>query len=177
MGDRPVAWLTEKVTGGSLPVGKDAMVDVEVGEAVEESARPGLERPRAVTVVAVGHLLQGVALSVAGGIFLLGAFPLVSGGLPIDRREQLELSVLGIVLVLLGLLALIATFGLDRLRPWAWSVAMTAQGIGLAVGLSSHFLDGLSYNEDVSLAMGILLVFMLNQNEVRRAFQGRETSA
>ena len=162
-------------------------MDVEVGEAVEESARegsvrpgsvrPGPERPRAVTVAAVGHLLQGVALSVAGGVFLLGAFPLVSGGSPIDRREQLELIVLGSVLVLLGLLALIATVGLYRLRPWAWSVAMTAQGFGLAVALSSHFLDGLGYNDDVSLAMGILLVFMLNQNEVRRAFQGPETPA
>ena len=175
--------MTEKTAGGSLLVREDAIVKADivkadVREATEDSARP--RRPRAVTAVAVGHILQGVTLSVAGGILLVGALLSAPGDLTIDRvlrSEWNELFVLGSILLLLGLLALIVTYGLYRVRPWAWSVAMSLQGIGLAMALSNQFLGDLNYNDDVTLAIGILLVFMLNQNEVRRTFQRRETSA
>ena len=145
------------------------MVERQVG------ARP--QRPRAVTVVAVGHLLQGVALIVVGGILLLEALLAARYGGALDRTEWLELLALGSLLVPLGLLALTVTFSLFRMRPWAWLVAMTMQGMGLAVGLSSHFINDVDYTDDAGLAVGILIVFMLNQNEVRRAFQRRGTPA
>jgi hypothetical protein len=74
---------------------------------------------------------------------------------------------LAAVIVLAGGGLSVAGLGLLRMREWAWVLAMALQGLGLASALYEHASGQPRY---VSLALGSFVVLVLNQREVRHAF-------
>jgi hypothetical protein len=75
--------------------------------------------------------------------------------------------VLEAAFISLGLLALVVSLGLFRLRRWAWLLAMTMEGLNLASALIAHRVG---HPEYVTMVVGIVTVLALNQREVRQAF-------
>jgi hypothetical protein len=65
------------------------------------------------------------------------------------------------------LVNLFTTIGLIRMRPWAWTAAMVLMGIRLAFGLGDYLFDSPAFD---LLFINVVLVFLLNQREVRKAF-------
>lgn len=131
-------------------------------------------RPRSVTFVgwlevvqALGALGLGLAFTLSGGAALGGVdnpLLLVATGDPLAELER------GLTLLLLSFPILWVSFGLFRMKAWAWLFAMTLQGVVLLVNLFSYFRGRANY---FSMALSIVIVFCLNQAEVRQAFKAR----
>jgi hypothetical protein len=76
-------------------------------------------------------------------------------------------SVANLVIVLL-LIAIV--IGLWQLRYWAWYATMLLTGIQLVLGIWRYFHGGEPY---LTLLLNALIVFYLNQRELRRIFEPR----
>jgi hypothetical protein len=72
--------------------------------------------------------------------------------------------------VLAGLILTVAGVGLLRMHAWAWSVAVVLHGVTLADALAGYAVGRPPY---ALMAIGSLVVLVLNQREVRQAFLPR----
>ena len=125
---------------------------------------PSTRRSRAVSFAAWVLLVEALALLGGGALVLL---PLGVHGLrAVDRLDV----ALGGLAFAVGWQVLVAALGVWLQRPWAWSVAMTLQALGLAMELANYFLQHPDY---VALLAGVVVVVVLNQEEVREAFGAR----
>jgi hypothetical protein len=77
---------------------------------------------------------------------------------------------LATVIVVAGGGLALASVGLLHLREWAWTLAMALQGIGLADALDNAYHG---QPQHLTLAIGSFVVLVLNQREVREAFDLR----
>ncbi|HLZ56631.1 MAG TPA: hypothetical protein VKR06_06760 [Ktedonosporobacter sp.] len=129
-------------------------------------------RTPAITLATWLLVIQGSVMLLLGGLLLL---PFVLKGFANIRPDQTALlgdaAVDGGLLVALGLLLLIIGVGLFFRHSWSWLLAMTMQGVNLAVALASYFSGDRDLWLFLSMVLGLLLVLVLNQHEVRRAFQ------
>src|SRR5947208_3327693 len=97
--------------------------------------RRRFKRPSAVTLVAWLLFLQFVLL-LSGSIFWPGGQIDLTEFRP--AREPSPALVLQAVFISLGLLALVISLGLFRLKCWAWLLAMTMEGLNLASALIAY---------------------------------------
>lgn len=81
--------------------------------------------------------------------------------------EELDLALVGVWALVVGVVQLGISIGFAREKRWAWVAIMTWQALNLLVQVSATLAGG---GEWLSLVFSIILVFMLNQNPVRRAF-------
>lgn len=139
--------------------------------------KPSPTRTRSVTILAWLHLLQSLGLIGFGIYFALTAGWGEKGSgiayqyLPLAMFEDMLSAVITFTLGGLGAIIAIAMF---RLHPFAWLAAIILQGLGLLAALYGYIRGHPNY---VGMAVGIFLVFYLNQYEVREAFRsaGRST--
>jgi hypothetical protein len=128
-------------------------------------------RPKSVTILAVLQVLQSL------GFLAFGTIQIANYEWPDviywDTPETLiptffDLIQSGIGLIFVGVLMLIVTIDLLRLKGWAWILSMSVQGMGLFAALSGYLRGEPNY---ISMFLGVLLVFYLNQQEVQDAFR------
>jgi hypothetical protein len=81
--------------------------------------------------------------------------------LPFAMADRVSSAV---VLIAISLVMFVVVFSFIRQKPWAWLAAITIQGLSLLVGLVEYAIDNPNY---VALAFGVVMVFYLNQQEVR----------
>jgi hypothetical protein len=127
--------------------------------------RRRFKRPSAVTLVAWLFFLHFVLLLLFGSIFWPGGQLDLTEFRP--TGEPGPALVLEAVFISLGLLALVVSLGLFRLKRWAWLLAMTMEGLNLASALIAYRVG---HPEYVTMALGVVTVLALNQREVRQAF-------
>lgn len=127
--------------------------------------RRRFRRPSAVTLVAWLFFLQFVQLLISGSIFWPGGRLDLAEFRP--TREPGPNLLLEAIFISLGLLALVVSMGLFRLKRWAWLLAMTMEGLNLASALLAYRLGQPEY---VTMGIGVLAVLALNQREVRQFF-------
>lgn len=129
-------------------------------------------RPRAVTLTASLHVLEGVVMLPVGFLFAAsGVYGAIDPEALLESAEAVEIAAIGSLLAAIGLAAFVIAYGLFRLRPWAWLLAMASQGASLGLALWARTTGNPEY---VSMALGVLIVLALNQAEVRAAFHERE---
>jgi hypothetical protein len=133
-------------------------------------------RPRAVSFVATLLLVEAVVVVLRGAV--MATVELAGLSIPAEAPDSAfaplvaswpVLGLAGIIVVAGGGLAL-ASVGLLHLREWAWVLAMSLQGVGLADALHETYLGQPQY---LALAVGSFVVLVLNQREVRQAFDLR----
>lgn len=134
-----------------------------------------MKRPRGVTIIGVLLLLQGLLLAA----LLLWATELdyarPEGTLPSALAQSVahlgmgNAAQIGVQVVLAGLLVA-SGVAILRLRPWAWLVAMTLQGLTLAGELLNNANGRPDY---LNMLLGVAIVFTLNTRTVRQAFEPR----
>jgi hypothetical protein len=147
-------------------------------QTVEPSTRR--RRPRAVSFVASLLLFQALL------VVLFGAAAASSelAGIPAPT-ETLDNAIgpyvgilpgLGLagIIVVAGFGLALAAVGLLRLQEWAWTLAMALQGLGLANALYDAYSGQPSF---LALGIGSFVVLVLNQREVRQAFDLRHDYA
>lgn len=74
----------------------------------------------------------------------------------------------GTVDILLGIVQVVFTIGFFRMQRWAWVGAMSWQALKLLFEIASVFLGGGTL---ITILFASLLVFLLNQADVRRTFR------
>ena len=126
--------------------------------------RRRFRRPSAVTLVAWLFFVHFVLLLLSGSIFWPGGQMDLSEFRP--TREPGS-ALLEVVFISLGLLALIVSLGLFRLKRWAWLLAMTMEGLNLASALIAYRVG---HPEYLTMIAGVFTVLALNQREVRQPF-------
>ena len=133
-------------------------------------------RPRAVSFVASLVLAEAVAALILAGLGIAGllAFEMRGPTLIVERvladapTRRLD-PVAGGGLVA-GLILTVAGVGLLRMHAWAWSAAVVVHGVTLADALAGYAVGRPPY---ALMAIGSLVVLVLNQREVRQAFLPR----
>jgi hypothetical protein len=147
-------------------------------QSVEPSTRQ--RRPRAVSFVATLLLVEALVVVLAGAAMASGELARMPA--PAEAPEAAFGPYIGIlpglglatIIVVAGGGLALASVGLLRLREWAWTLAMALQGLGLANALYDAYLGQPSF---VTLGVGSFVVLVLNQREVRQAFDLRHEHA
>jgi len=125
------------------------------------------KRPFGVTVIVILQLITLVSLIsdlvLEKGITLIPLFPGV-------RESVLLLPASGAAI---GFYQLVVTFGLWRLKRWAWFLIMIQLGIGMSFVLWSYFSGFPLYSY---MVFNMVMVFYLNQHDVQLAFEHRSKS-
>lgn len=135
-----------------------------------------------------------IAIAISGWILFIGAllniligilFLYAAGGFVRDpdaviiftdedlaesEMHQEQLITEGVIDLVLGIVQLAITIGFLRVQHWAWVAAMSWQAVKLLFEIASVLLGGGTL---IAILFACLLVFLLNQSDVRRAFNIR----
>jgi len=135
------------------------------------------ERPFGVTILAILEVIGGI-LSLAAGAFMLFAAAafgmMIPGEMPGGISGFVGLmmglfSVIGIVVITIGLISFIIAYGLWNGRGWAWTLCLIFSIIGIIIGILS-LPTGI-----ISLIINILILYYLTRPHVK-AFFGKGPS-
>jgi hypothetical protein len=126
-----------------------------------------VERPRSVIILVVFQIFQSLTLFTYGGFRITtAAWPNKAWELSLDFLAASLVMVItsGAGLLVLGFIALIIAWQLFRMKRYAWLMAMALQGIILLTSLMAYMRHEPNY---ILMAFGVVLVFYLNQNDIR----------
>ena len=159
-------------------------------------------RPTGVTILGVLFVIAG-AFTLLGGIATLLAIPFVSNVNPnvIGNNNELQfngqqqlltpseqtalaqgsgsiLTVLGAVLIPLGIASLVVAYGLFKAKSWAWLVAVVLSIVGLVVNVISLVTSNMSAIAGalVGIAINAIVLYYLSRRNVKQYF-GRVAAA
>jgi uncharacterized membrane protein (DUF2068 family) len=153
-------------------------------------------RPTGVTILGVLFVIAG-AFSLLGGIATLVAIPFVANvnpnvindepqfngqqqQQPLTPSEQTALAqgsgsiltVLGALLIPLGIAALVVAYGLFKAKRWAWYVAVVLSIIGVVVNVISLVTSnmGAIAGAIVGIAINGIVLYYLSRRNVKEYF-------
>lgn len=126
-----------------------------------------IERPFAVTLLSVLHILLGVLL-VFGGLALL-AVRFVPEMFPHVRWLAMGSVTIGITLVVFALIDFILAYSLWTRRRWAWTVSLAFAVLGIILTVLSLFVRP-GFGEILALILYLLAVYYLMQPRVQVFF-------
>jgi uncharacterized membrane protein (DUF2068 family) len=152
-------------------------------------------RPTGVTILGVLFVIAG-AFSLLGGIATLVAIPFVANVNPNVINDELQLNgqqqpltpseqtaalaqssgsiltVLGALLIPLGIASLVVAYGLFKAKRWAWYVAVVLSIIGLVVNVISLVTSnmGAITGALVGIAFEGIVLYYLSRRNVREYF-------
>jgi len=134
-----------------------------------------MRRPAGVSLVAVLMIFGGV-LGLLAPIHIRGASTAAlvppGGGASIIGVA----SALGPVLFLLSILQIAVGFGLWRLRPWSWMLALVLEGLQFLAYALRIFMPGFSWGDALGTLIVGAIVFYLLMPHVQAAFDHGEYS-
>jgi hypothetical protein len=134
-----------------------------------------MQRPRSLAILVILQILQAAGL-LAYSIYMARVF---GWGfhtrevqiLQVAPFEVFEVASSGTLYLILAVITLFLAGSLWMLKPWAWLASMTLQGFSLFAALYGYLRHHPNY---ISMALGILLVFYLNQRDVQAVFRRSE---
>jgi hypothetical protein len=150
-------------------------------------------RPTGVTILAVLFVIAG-AFTLLGGIGTWVAIPFVANVNPNVIGNELQfngqplltpsdqtalaqgsgsiLTVLGAVLIPLGIASLVVAYGLFKAKSWAWFVAVVLSIIGVVVNVISLVTSnmGAITGALVGIAINAIVLYYLSRRNVRQYF-------
>jgi uncharacterized membrane protein (DUF2068 family) len=151
-------------------------------------------RPTGVTILAVLFVIAG-AFTLLGGIATLVAIPFVANVNPNVIGNEIQfngqqplltpsdqttlaqgsgsiLTVLGAVLIPLGIASLVVAYGLFKAKRWAWYVAIVLSIIGIVVNVISLVTAnmGAIAGALVGIAINGIVLYYLSRRSVREYF-------
>ena len=163
-------------------------------------------RPTGVTILGILFVIVG-AFTLLGGIATLVAIPFVSNVNPNVINDELQLNgqqqplltpseqtalaqgsgsiltVLGAILIPLGIASLVVAYGLFKGKSWAWLVAVVLSTIGIIVNAISLVTANMSAITGalVGIAINAIVLYYLSRRNVREYFgkvaTAKETSS
>jgi lysylphosphatidylglycerol synthetase-like protein (DUF2156 family) len=89
-------------------------------------------------------------------------------GLPPHTFPDVNTLIIQALNAVIAILYAVLAVGLWQMRDWAWYAAMIASGLSMFFSIWRHFYGGQPY---VTMFLVVVMVFYLNQREVKAAFQ------
>jgi len=133
-----------------------------------------IQRPTGITILAVLQLIGGV-LSLLFGISILflggvlfAADIVRDAGTPSTQVGPL-IAGFGVVAICNAVAGLLASYGLFTLKGWGWTLAILFSLLNIAQGVIA-FTQGSIPSAIISLVISGLILYYLNQSNVKRAF-------
>ena len=148
-------------------------------------------RPKGVTILAVLFVIGG-AVALLAGIGTFAAIPFATnlmqdsvndGALnssPLSASDQSALirgtgpilTVIGAVLIPVGIATLIVATGLFRAKGWAWSAAIILSAIGFAMNVISIVTGNMNAitGAVIGMAINAIVLYYLSRRNVRQYF-------
>jgi uncharacterized membrane protein (DUF2068 family) len=149
-------------------------------------------RPTGVTILGVLFVIGG-AFALLGGIGTLAAIPFATNMIPNAVNNGLELNgspltpsqqsalieasgpiltVIGAILIPLGIASLIVGYGLFKAKSWAWSIAVVLSAILFAINVISLVTGSMSAitSAVVGMAINAIVLYYLFHKNVRQYF-------
>ena len=151
-------------------------------------------RPTGVTILGILFVIAG-AFTLLGGIATLVAIPFVSNVNPNVINDELQLNgqqplltpseqtalaqgsgsiltVLGAILIPLGIASLVVAYGLFKGKSWAWLVAVVLSTIGIIVNAISLVTANMSAITGalVGIAINAIVLYYLSRRNARQYF-------
>jgi len=127
-------------------------------------------RPMGVTILAILAFIGG-ALQLATGVAAV-AFGGLAGA-AVGGTEGAAVgglvAISGLFLIVLGVVALLAGFGLWQLKPWAWLLTIAWAILGL-VSAALTLLSGDVTSAIISAIIPAVVIWYLNRPDVKAAF-------
>ncbi|HYK96088.1 MAG TPA: hypothetical protein VE011_09525 [Candidatus Dormibacteraeota bacterium] len=123
-------------------------------------------RPTGVTVLAVLAAIGGV-LGILGGVALLGLGSLAVAGTGILGGA---IAIFGLIAIVQSVLALAFAYGAWTLKPWAWTLGIVAEAIGIALSVL-FIINGSSItSQAISIIIAGAIIYYLMTPAVKAAF-------
>jgi len=127
-----------------------------------------ISRPLGITLLAMLHVLQAVILFFGGiALIALGAF-IRRGLFGIPRFLHGAVSLIGVVVVVVGLLYLGLAWGLWTGKGWAWILSLLLAVLGIV--LSAVSLARGAFGPLIVLVLDVIIVYYLFRPNVRTFF-------
>jgi uncharacterized membrane protein (DUF2068 family) len=136
-----------------------------------------VHRPPGVTILGVLFVIGG-AFALLGGIGTFAAIPFATDMMTNAANNALEpLTVIGAVLIPIGIASLVVGYGLFKAKRWAWSVAVVLSAIGFAINVISLVTGNMSAITSAVVGMAIngIILYYLSWRNVRQYF-GKDTN-
>jgi hypothetical protein len=131
-----------------------------------------VKRPRNLLILVFLQVVQGVGLLIysvyIGQRYGWGFQASRISLMHIAPFEVFKIVTSGMLFLVLAIFTLALAAALWSLSSWAWLAAMSLQGFSLFAALVGYLRGEPNY---ISMVLGILLVFYLNQQEVVAAFR------
>jgi len=125
-------------------------------------------RPFGITLLAVLHVLQALFFFLGGIVLItLGAF-IRRGLFGLPRFLNGVVSLIGVVVIVIGLLYLGLAWGLWTGKGWAWILSLVLAAMGLIVSLISLVRGG--FGTIVVLILDAIILYYLFRPNVRAFF-------
>lgn len=125
-------------------------------------------RPFGITLLSVLHALQAILFFVGGiALMALGAF-MRRGFFGVHRLLGGAASLVGAVVVIIGLLYFGLAWGLWNGKGWAWTVSLILAGLGIIISLIS--LLGGGFGSLIVLILDAIIIYYLLTLHVRTFF-------
>ncbi len=130
-------------------------------------------RPRSVAILGTLQILESL------GLLGFGLMRTIQSGITFDVAEQtpeallstiVEVITSGLGILIISIPLFFIGIALLRMKSWAWLWAMTFQGFSLMVLLFEYVRHKPNY---LAMAVGVILVYYLNQQEVQAVFRSR----
>lgn len=137
-----------------------------------------MTRPTGVTILAILAAIGGV-LGLLGGLTVIGVGGMAGGliggaaGAAIGGLAVIS----GLIVIVLAVLELALAYGFWTLRPWAWQLGVILAAIQIVVAVLGVL--GIVFRQDlggavISIAISGVILYYLNQAEIRRVFNAPE---
>jgi len=127
-----------------------------------------ISRPFGITLLAVLHVLQAIVFFLGGiALIALGAL-LRRGFFGVHRLLGGAASLIGVVVIVLGLLYLVLAWGLWSGKGWAWIVSLILAALGIIISLILLLRGGLGTL--IVLILDIIIIYYLLTPRVRTFF-------
>ena len=125
-----------------------------------------MQRPMGVSILAVLSAIGGV-LGILGGLALM-ALSSVTADLAVPGLSGLVV-ILGLFTVVISILDLVLAYGLWGLRPWAWTLGIVLEVVGIILDIV-EFRSSTASSTIIGIAIAGIIIYYLWQPHVRRAF-------
>lgn len=136
-----------------------------------------MARPLGVTILAILAAIGGV-FGLLGGLTMIGLGGLagsVGGAAGVAFGGLVAIG--GLIVLALAVLQLALAYGFWTLRPWAWQLGVILSAVSIVIAILG-VLRIVFYQElggaIISIALSGVILYYLNQAEIRRAFNAPE---
>jgi len=123
------------------------------------------QRPTGVTVVAILEVIIGV-LYVSEGLLLIAGAKLA--GVASSTKLSADVGPFGAIILVLGLFAILISYGIWTRKRWAWTYAITISALGILTNVTAFFF-GLTFSV-LGAALALLVIYYLTRPNVKAFF-------